>query len=507
MPFSISQAARSAVFNRLAPGNTKFVDQLSVGVGMLNEKYELEFGNRCLHDLLPQAAEASGRDFFSLGSIDPQLRACICSELNLTGRWQGLLHHGRILRVELQRQAPAEETVGYTLVVIDFTREYRQLSELSAAKLLAERTDRAKSQFLSHMSHELRTPLNAILGFTQLMLINDELNELQQDNLKEIESAGNYLLSLINEILDLSRIEAGKIQLSEETISMDQLLRECVAIARPLGEARHIGINYELHTGRLLQSDHVRLKQVLLNLISNAVKYNADGGSVSVHCFEHNDDSIHIEVRDTGPGIAAGLQNNIFSPFERLGAEDQKIEGTGIGLMITRRLVQLMGGRIGLVSEPGRGSVFWIRLPSLPASLNDMLSPDGRLVRRDRPNRSAARICCCIGLRGPWQDLLERVAELRPDIELLGFDAIHEAMSPLLQHRPECIFLSTGAAHELALDSRNLLALKNMNLVVVETDSKPASTQVDPALFRQVLPARHTLHELLTLVDAMHPEN
>lgn len=227
----------------------------------------------------------------------------------------------------------------------------------------AEHASRAKSDFLSRMSHELRTPMNAILGFAQLLETDEEdpLSEEQRDQIVEIHKAGDHLLQLINEILDLSRIEAGKLSVHMEVIPTLDLVNECLLLMKPQAELRHITLNTKTTQHRVchLLADRVRAKQALINLISNAIKYNREGGAVEVRIEPSGGSRCRILVADTGEGISPEEQELLFQPFERLTA-DTSIEGAGIGLAVTKRLVEHMGGNVGVESEVGQGSTFWI---------------------------------------------------------------------------------------------------------------------------------------------------
>lgn len=235
---------------------------------------------------------------------------------------------------------------------------------LMRAKQRADQANLAKSEFLSSMSHELRTPLNAILGFGQLLDSDADLNEEQQDNVQEILNASRHLLTLINEVLDLARIESGKLDLSLEVISLPELLDETLTLVRHSAQSRSITLRTEETEGFRITADWTRLKQALLNLISNAIKYNRPEGEVLISARHHDERWLDIRVSDTGPGIEPARVPELFQPFNRLGAELSHIEGTGIGLALTQRLVQLMGGSIGVESRVGEGSTFWLRLPS-----------------------------------------------------------------------------------------------------------------------------------------------
>ena len=259
---------------------------------------------------------------------------------------------------------PDDLSKGSIWSIADVTERKRAEQELIEPKRQAEEANRAKSEFLSRMSHELRTPMNAILGFGGLLATDEDepLSELQQDSVNEIILGGEHLLALINEVLDLSAIESGRLSLSIETVSLDDVLRECMSLTQTLAEDRNVAV-LDKRDGRrphTLRTDHIRCKQVLLNLLSNAIKYNRDGGTVAIETEEMDKDRLRISIADTGRGIPKAIQKNLFEPFNRLGAEGTSTEGTGIGLTITQKLVHLMGGEIGFHSVEDEGSTFWV---------------------------------------------------------------------------------------------------------------------------------------------------
>jgi PAS domain S-box-containing protein len=253
-------------------------------------------------------------------------------------------------------------------------------AELKFAKTLAEDANLAKSEFLFSMSHELRTPLNAILGFAQLMESDSPPpNPNQRDGIEQILKAGWHLLTLINEILDLTKVESGVVPLSQESVSLATLMFEARRMIEPQSLSANIAITFPpVDMNFYIHADHTRVKQVLINLLSNAIKYNRQKGIVEVTCTEITSDRIRISVRDTGAGLSPEDQAQLFQPFKRLGEEVGSQEGSGIGLVVCKQLVELMNGSIGMESKQGEGSLFWFELPSV--SEPDLTETDGPVV-------------------------------------------------------------------------------------------------------------------------------
>ncbi len=304
----------------------------------------------------------------------------------------------------------------------------------------AEQANLAKSEFLSRVSHELRTPLHAILGFGQLLEMT-ELSTLQQESVNHVQTAGQHLLALINEVLDISSIEAGRMAFSPEPVLLRDVLEESLVLIRPIADQLQIVISTpDLATATLLViADHQRLKQVLLNLLSNAIKYNRRGGRVEIGWDAPTTASLHLTVRDTGRGIPADFLPRLFTPFER-GLEQVEVEGTGLGLALSQRLMGGMEGRLGLESTDPTGSTFGLNIP---------LAPDQKVL----PPRRTAATPMLLPITGPPQTLLliddnpsnlrlvERILELRPRLKILAAQQGQQGLEMARTHQPDLIFL------------------------------------------------------------------
>jgi len=339
---------------------------------------------------------------------------------------------------------------------------------LVRAKRRADQANRAKSEFLSSMSHELRTPLNAIVGFSQLLESDSELNEDQKDSVEEILSASQHLLTLINEVLDLARIESGKLELSLETVPVRHIVDDTLTLLRMAAEKQ--GINIKTHTTGYLQvtADWTRLKQALLNIISNAIKYNRAGGSVLIGAELHDTAWVDICVTDTGPGIPETRISELFQPFNRLGAELGHIEGTGIGLSLTQRLVELMGGSVGVKSEVGQGSTFWIRMPAAghgtPTSAQPLqTSQSGRGLSRQTSDRPSKKILY-IEDNPANLKLVERIVQRQSRMTLVSAITAADGLNLARTSTPDLILLDINLPD---LDGysvlRDLKAMENLD--------------------------------------------
>ncbi len=327
-----------------------------------------------------------------------------------------------------------EVRCGY---IADIT-EHKLYQEARVAAETAERASRAKSEFLSRMSHELRTPLNAVIGFAQLLKMDTqpELSEGQRRKVQLIERSGAHLLAVISDVLDLSRIEAGDLPLSVEPLHLSNVVGDAQAmVAEAATRANIVMPEPEILPGTHILADRVRLRQVLVNLLSNAIKYNRPGGEVIVRASTE-DGEIVIDVSDTGMGLSPRQVAHLFEPFNRLGAEKTGVEGTGIGLVIVRRLIELMGGSIDVRSQPGVGTIFTVKLPAAEV---DPASEHGILDEVPSATRQATVLYA--------EDneinvlLVRQILELRPSWKLLVARNGAEALRMIPQVRPDLLLL------------------------------------------------------------------
>ncbi|MFA6445586.1 MAG: ATP-binding protein, partial [Sterolibacterium sp.] len=295
--------------------------------------------------------------------------------------------------------------------------------EMENAKAVAEKANLAKSEFLSNMSHELRSPLNAILGFAQLLdSESPPPTPGQKESIVQILQAGWHLLRLINEILDLAKVESGQVPMSLEPVSLAEVMIECKGMVEPLAEQRAIQMTFqELDNTWFVKADQTRVKQVLINLLSNAIKYNSKQGKVEVTCAKRPPGRIRVSIKDTGTGLTPEELAQLFQAFNRLGQEAGKEEGTGIGLLVAKRLVELMGGAIGVESTVGAGSVFWLELISTdePPFLAMNSDPPVVLAQSHMPCEARSATLLYVEDNQANLKLIEQIIARHPDLRLL----------------------------------------------------------------------------------------
>ncbi len=404
-----------------------------------------------------------------------------------------------------ERQRVQERTTELVAVNAELATE---VTERRRAETEAEAANRAKSEFLSRMSHELRTPLNAILGFAQLLQMDAQTPE-QRESVAHILKGGRHLLDLINEVLDIARIESGRLHLSPEPVPVGELLREALDLMRPLASER--GIRLDLgavpaEDGHVL-ADRQRLKQTVLNLISNAVKYNREGGKITVACAEGPGARLRIRVTDTGPGIPAAFQARLFTPFDRLGAEQRGPEGTGLGLALSKRLVEAMGGMLGVESAVGEGSTFWVELP-LTASPEERLGgvPAEPVAVESAPRPAVTILYVEDNLSN--LRLVERVLARRPEVTLLPAMQGRLGLDLAREHRPALILLDLHLpdvpGYEVLRHLQGDPRTRDIPVIVISADATPGQVQrLKDSGARAYLTKPLDVKELLALLDAL----
>jgi PAS domain S-box-containing protein len=369
--------------------------------------------------------------------------------------------------------------------VIEYQSSSRDISARRAAEagarraqMQAEQANSAKSEFLSRMSHELRTPLHAILGFGEL-LAREELGDEHRDKLLQLTKAARHLLELINEVLDLSRIERGELSLSLEPVHVGDVLGETLGMVVPLAAAASVTVvppSEEAVAFHVL-ADRQRLKQVLLNVFSNAVKYNRRGGAITVRCTRADARTARIEVIDTGIGIAPGFLPRVFEPFDRLGAETTEIEGTGLGLALSKRLIEAMGGKISVDSAIGEGTTFGMELPVVPAPSAPRRAPGGQSPVASLRAPGPARSVLYVEDNPSNIKLVESILAARPEVTLIVATLGGLAVELAREHRPALVLLDLNlpdiSGEEVLRRLRGDARTAEIPVVITSADATP----------------------------------
>jgi PAS domain S-box-containing protein len=392
----------------------------------------------------------------------------------------------------------------------DATERNRAADALLQAKEEAERANRAKSEFLSRMSHELRTPLHVILGYSQLLEM-DGLSVEDKESVAHVIRAGNHLLGLINEVLDIARVESGRLALTPEPVNVRETLEETVALVKPLAAAR--GVRLAPLAGDLdceVLSSAQRFRQVILNLLSNAVKYNRGGGVVTVS-GEKIDDCLRIKVGDTGPGISAANIAKLFVPFERLDVSDTVVEGAGLGLSLSKHLIEAMGGRIGLESVVDQGTTFWVELPLIqrtPQATAETLAqnpPPAGPARTARPRTLLYIEDNLSNLR-----LVERILARRPEVKLLSAMQGTLGLELAREHQPDVVLIDLHLpdlqGDEILRQLRADPRTAHFPIVMISADATATQIQRLRALgANDYLTKPIDVRQFLAMVDAIEP--
>jgi signal transduction histidine kinase/ActR/RegA family two-component response regulator len=401
------------------------------------------------------------------------------------------------------------DIIGYLLIGTDISARKRVEAKLNDAMAAADKANLAKSNFLSGMSHELRTPLNAILGFAQLLESGDPApTPSQKRNIDQILKAGWYLLELINEILDLALIESGKLTLSAESVALAQIMSECRALIESQAQMRGISMTFpKFKTAYFIKADRTRMKQILINLLFNAIKYNKPGGAVEVEIKPAGRHSIRICVRDTGEGLSPAQLTQLFQPFNRLGKEASAVEGTGIGLVMTKRLIEMMGGAIGVSSRVGIGTEFWVEIgltgaPQITGNDLDQAS----IPYSDIPDGAPIRTILYVEDNPANLELVEQIVARRSDLRLLSAADGEIGLEYARAYLPTLILMDINLPGISGIDAMNALkadpATAHIPIIALSANAVPRD--IDKAIeagFSDYLTKPINVARFMTVLD------
>ena len=393
--------------------------------------------------------------------------------------YDSLIHNGsgEIKGIRSVLLDVTDRRLAEQLLANEVTERERLTVALRRSKEEAEKANRAKSEFLSRMSHELRTPLNAILGFAQLLEMA-ALDRDKKESVAQILKAGQHLLGLINEVLEISRIEAGRLSISPEAVLISSAVQEVVDLLNPIAARRSISVRDEIPRSprRHVMADQQRLKQVLLNVISNAIKYNCDAGTVTISSEEIDGKRLRLKVRDTGSGINLDQKDKLFTPFERLGAETTGVEGTGLGLALSKRLIEIMKGSIGVENNPDRGATFSIELPLVQDPVEQLQSTMPETSVTAVPvSEQRDRIVLYVEDNLSNITLIEHIMVQRPHVKLVAAMQGRLGLDLAREHRPDLILLDLHlpdiSGEDVLQGVRQIPEMRNTPVIVVSADA------------------------------------
>ena len=427
---------------------------------------DIRYWNRAAQALYGWSAEeALGMAPEVLLETSLESRDDVMKHLLKTGRWEGeftqVTKDGRTITVGA-RWALQRDEEGSPDTVIEINRDISDTKlaaeQLRRARDDAERASQAKSEYLSRMSHELRTPLTAMLGYGDLLELRDPRPD-QLEAIDAIQQASGHLLSLVNDVLDIARIESGRERLASESVAVSSIVEECMRLVTPAALERHIQLSTDLSEARAeyVEADRQRLLQSLLNLVSNAVKYSGEGASVAVRAEIEGArgkgarakdgkaagkgkgavGTVRLSVSDTGPGLTPEQQDRLFQPFERLGAERTTIQGTGLGLALTKKLVNAMDGDIGVITAPGEGSTFWITLKRAPAEVRKRVPRDLEVVAVAATRHTVLYVEDNLATIS----LMEQIFSMRPQVRLITAMQGGLTLDLAREHNPDAVIL------------------------------------------------------------------
>ena len=472
-----------------SPSNTSF---FSFSKGNTEDLHAMDFVHP---EDQAMVLEAIDRGFKNGEVVDVRFRG-----LQTDGHWATIESRGRALR-----DAGGTPT-GAVIISRDISQMVDAELALENALTEAEAANVTKSEFMSRMSHELRTPLNSVLGFAQILEI--ELKKPEElEMIGYIIKSGGFLLQLINEVLDISRVESGSIAVELELVSILELIRDCVDSVAEQAADHGVELRNLCESDHLVRADHERLHQVLVNLLTNAIKYNHHGGSVTLDC-EAGDGRVRLSVADTGPGIAPRLHERLFAPFDRLDAESKGIEGTGLGLALSRGLMEAIGGSLGVESDVGMGSTFWLQLPIATSVRNG----EGNSSHDPDPTSAATSPEPAIATLLYIEDnignvrLIERLLAHRPNIRMITSLEGREGLEKARQQRPDLILLDVHLPDISGIDVLRELCddERTASIPVVMLSADASLDQIkrfNDAGARDYLTKPLDLHYFLTLLD------